>query len=142
MEQRLSLITLGVADLPRARAFYAALGWKEQWPDQPSIAFFQLPGQVLGLYPLADLLQDQGKTAAPAPGGITLGINVRTKEEVPALCAAFEAAGGSVLRAPVETPWGSYTAYGADPDGHPWEFTWLPAFPLNEKGELWLPETM
>ncbi len=142
MDQRVSLITLGVADLARSRAFYAALGWKEQWPDFPSIAFFQLPGQVLGLYPLAELLRDQDKAGAPAPGGITLGINVRTKEEVPALCEAFVAAGGSLVKAPVDTPWGSYTAYAADPDGHPWEFTWLPAFPLNEKGELWLPEKM
>ena len=143
MEQRISLVTLGVVDLARSRAFYAALGWKEKWPECPGIAFFQLPGQVLGLYPLADLLADQKMPGARVvPGGVTLGINVRTREEVPALCAAFVAAGGRVLREAAETPWGSFTAYAADPDGHPWEFTWLPAFPLNEQGELWLPETM
>ena len=143
MDQRISLITLGVTDLARSRAFYAALGWKEKWAECPDIAFFQLSGQVLGLFPLAALLNEQEMPgAAPAPGGITLGLNVRTREEIPALCAAFEAAGGKVLRNPSETPWGSFTAYAADPDGHPWEFTWLPAYPLNEKGELWLPETM
>ena len=143
MEQRVSLITLGVSDLARSRAFYAALGWKEKWSDCEFIAFFQLNGQVLGLYPLSSLMTDQGKAnALPAPGGITLGINVREKDEVPALCAAFVAAGGTVTSLPADTPWGSYTAYAADPDGHPWEFTWLPAFPLTEKGELWLPENM
>ena len=144
MDQRISLITLGVADLLRSRAFYAALGWKEKWPECPDIAFFQLNGQALALYPLADLLSDEGQPAAvtPVPGGLTLAVNVRTKEEVPSLCAAFEAAGGRVLRSPFDTPWGAYTAYAADPDGHPWEFSWLPALPLNDKGELWLPEEM
>ena len=139
MDQRISLITLGVNDLPRSRAFYESLGWKSV-KSCDAIAFFQLNGQVLGLYPLAHLLQDQAQKAAPAPGAITLGINLREKDGVDTLLAQFLAAGGTLLKEAVETPWGGYTAYAADLDGHPWEFSWVPVFPLGENGELRIPE--
>lgn len=137
MDQRISLITLGVGDLPRSRAFYEALGWQAV-KSCDAIAFFQLNGQVLGLYPLANLLQDQGQSAKPSPGAVTLGINLPERQDVDALLASFLAAGGTLLKAPVDTPWGGYTAYAADPDGHPWEFSWVPAFPLGKNNELWI----
>ena len=141
MDQRVSLITLGVADLTRSRVFYASLGWKEVWPGCDAIAFFQLRGQVIALYPLPYLMADQGKAGLlPVAGGITLAVNVRTKAEVVTLCAEFTAAGGSVLSEPTDTPRAAITAYAADPDGHPWQLTWLPKFPLNDEDELWLPE--
>ena len=137
MDQRISLITLGVGDLTRSKAFYEALGWRAV-KSCDAIAFFQLNGQVLGLYPLANLLQDQGQSAQPAPGAITLGINLPERKDVDSLLASFLAAGGTLLKAPVDTPWGGYTAYAADPDGHPWELSWVPAFPLGKNNELWI----
>lgn len=142
MDQRISLITLGVADLTRSRAFYAALGWREKYPACPGIAFFQCPGYVLGLYPLSDLLADQHSAAPPAPGGVTLAVNQRSREAVVRQYEEFIRAGGRGLKAPHDTPWGGFVAYAADPDGHPWEFTHVPAFPLDEQGALWLPENM
>lgn len=139
MDQRISLITLGVNDLSHSRAFYESLGWQAV-KSCDAITFFQLNGQVLGLYPLSHLLQDQGRKAAPAPGAITLGINLPEKNDVDALLAKFLAAGGTLLKKAVDTPWGGYTAYAADLDGHPWEFSWVPAFPLRENGELWIIE--
>ena len=142
MDQRVSLITLGVADLERSRAFYAALGWKEKYPHCPSIAFFQCNGYVLGLYPLEELLADQQGAAKPVPGGITLAVNQRSREDVIKQYDEFIKAGGRGLKAPHDTPWGGFVAYAADPDGHPWEFTYVAAFPLCENGDLWLPENM
>lgn len=142
MDQRVSLITLGVADLARSRAFYAALGWEEKYPGCPSIAFFQCGGYVLGLYPLAELLAEQKEAARPVPGGVTLAVNQRSREDVILQYEEFVKAGGRGLVAPHDTPWGGFVAYAADPDGHPWEFTYMATFPLNEKGELWLPKDM
>ncbi|MBF0311746.1 MAG: VOC family protein [Magnetococcales bacterium] len=141
MEQRLSLVTLGVKNLPEARAFYERLGWKASSASCDGVCFFQTGTMALALYPVAELLQDAGLAMRqPVPGGISLGINVVEREEVDRETQRVVGCGATLLQAPKDTPWGGRTAYFADPDGHPWEITWAPMFPLGPKGELILPE--
>ncbi|MBF0436921.1 MAG: VOC family protein [Magnetococcales bacterium] len=140
MNQRLSLVTLGVRDLPKARAFYESLGWQPSSASCAQVCFFQTGSMGIALYPVKALLADAGLTNAnPIPGGITLGINVSLREEVDRELAAVLACGATLLQSAVDTPWGGRTAYFADPDGHPWEITWAPMFPLGPEGELRLP---
>lgn len=139
MDQRVTLITLAVADMARARGFYEALGWRAHPTlSQAAITFFQLNGLALALFGKEDLAADTGLTAG-RPGGITLAINVRTEAEVQATLDEAVAAGGTLLKAPEKKPWGGVVGYVADPDGHPWEITWLAEFPLNPDGSLTLP---
>ena len=106
MEQRVSLITLGVADLARAEAFYAALGWRKAAESQEGIAFYQLPGLVLGLFPLAELAKDQGRPdAALGTGAVTLAHNLNSRAEVDATFADAIAAGATSLKQPEEVFW-------------------------------------
>jgi catechol 2,3-dioxygenase-like lactoylglutathione lyase family enzyme len=142
MEQRLTLVTLGVADLERSIAFYEALGWRRAMRAAPGVAFFQLGGIGLSLYPLADLAEDAGIAAEPLPRfrGVTLAYNVREREEVDRVAAAMEAAGGTLVKAPEEKFWGGYGAYAADPDGHLWEIAWNPGFPLDAAGNVLIPD--
>ena len=140
MEQRVSLITLGVADLARAEAFYAALGWRKAAESQEGIAFYQLPGLVLGLFPLAELAKDQGRPdAALGTGAVTLAHNLNSRAEVDATFADAIAAGATSLKQPEEAFWGGYSGYFADPDGHPWEIAHNPLAPLSADGTLTLP---
>ncbi|MDX6749531.1 VOC family protein [Geminicoccaceae bacterium 1502E] len=140
MEQRLSVVTLGVADVARARAFYERLGWKARGPASGEVAFFQTGSLVLALYGGKDMARDAGvKTADPAGHGIVLAHNVREKDEVAALVDAWKSAGGSVTKAPADTSWGGHAACVADPDGHLWEIAWNPFWPLGENGEVSLP---
>ncbi|MEM1130046.1 MAG: VOC family protein [Pseudomonadota bacterium] len=136
MEQRVSLITLGVRDLARAATFYEALGW--QRVDTPDgVVAFDLIGQTLGLYPMDKLLEDIGVDMPPRSfSGVTLGHNVHTPEEVEILTARAESAGAEVLRNPGHIFWGGYVAYFADPDGHIWEIAHNPHSPLGPKGEF------
>jgi catechol 2,3-dioxygenase-like lactoylglutathione lyase family enzyme len=137
---RISLITLGVADLPRARAFYATLGWHEAAESSEAIAFFQLHGQVLALYPRAQLGAEMGRTAPPeGSGAVTLAQNLGSAAAVDALYGEMVAAGAVSLRAPSPTHYGGYVAYVADPDGHVWELAHVDAFPLADDGTLTLP---
>ena len=143
MEQRLSLITLGVANLPRSRRFYEdGLGWTPSSASQDSIVFFQLGGIGLALYGREALAED-AHLAESGPtsgfGGITLAHNVRTREEVDAVLALAERAGGRILKPAQDVFWGGYSGYFADPDGHPWEVAWNPFAPLAEDGSLQLP---
>ena len=139
MDQRVTLITLAVAYVAKARAFYERLGWvAHPTLSQDSIAFFQLNHLALALYGAKDLAADTGLTA-PRPGGMTLAINVRTEAEVEATLTEAVAAGGTLLKAAEKKPWGGVVGYFADPDGHPWEITWLDAFPLDDDGGLTLP---
>ncbi len=143
MEQRLSLITLGVANLPRSRRFYEdGLGWTPSSASQDSIVFFQLGGIGLALYGREALAED-AHLAESGPtsgfGGITLAHNVRTREEVDAVLALAERAGGRILKPAQDVFWGGYSGYFADPDGHPWEVAWNPGAPLAEDGSLQLP---
>jgi len=140
MDQRVSLITLGVADLGRASAFYGALGWEKAAESQPGIAFYQLRGQVLGLFPLDELARDQGREAAVLGfGAVALAQNLESPEAVDRVYAEAIAAGATGLKAPEKVFWGGYSSYVADPDGHVWEFAHNPFFPLGADGSLTLP---
>jgi uncharacterized protein len=137
--QRVTLITLGVADLVAAKAFYARLGWVEKG-SQAGVAFYQMHGCVLGLFGLADLATDQGRPgAALGTGAMTLAQNFRTEAEVDAAFAAALAAGGTALKTPQKVFWGGYSGYWADPDGHVWEVAMNPFWPLAADGSLTLP---
>jgi uncharacterized glyoxalase superfamily protein PhnB len=138
--QRVTLITLGVADLAAARAFYGRLGWVEHGDSQPGVAFFQMHGAALALFGRADLAADQGRPGADlGTGAITLAQNFATEAEVDAAYAAALAAGASPLKAPEKVFWGGYSGYWADPDGHVWEVAMNPFWPLAEDGSLTLP---
>ncbi len=139
--QRITLITLGVADLAAARAFYARLGWVEHGESQPGIAFFQLHGQALALFGRAALAADQGRPDAMlGTGAVTLAQNFATTAEVDAAFAAALTAGATALKAPEAVFWGGYSGYWADPDGHVWEVAMNPFWPLNADGSLTLPD--
>ncbi|MBF0626580.1 MAG: VOC family protein [Magnetococcales bacterium] len=140
MEQRLSLVTLGVRDLGRARAFYESLGWQPSSASCAGVCFFQTGSMAVALYPVADLLNDAGlRGVTPVAGGMTLGINVRLRDAVDQELDRVLSCGATLLQAPADTHWGGRTAYFADPDGHPWEITWAPMFPLGADGSLRLP---
>ena len=139
--QRVTLITLGVADLDRAKAFYAALGWSPA-EETESIVFYQLNGQILGLFGRAALAADQGRPDAPlGTGAMTLAQNFATETEVDSAFAKALAAGAIKLKAPEKVFWGGYSGYYADPDGHVWELAMNPFWPLAEDGSLTLPES-
>jgi len=137
--QRVTLITLGVADLVAAKAFYGRLGWQEHGA-QEGVAFFQMNGLALALFGLRDLAADQGQPEAVlGTGAVTLAQNFATEAEVDAAFAAALAAGASALKAPEKVFWGGYSGYWADPDGHVWEVAMNPFWPLEADGSLRLP---
>jgi uncharacterized protein len=139
VEQRVSLITLGVADVAAARAFYEQLGWTGKEVEET--AFFQAGGLGIVLWSREKLAAD-GQLEDPRAdgfGGVALAHNVRSREEVDEIVAAAEAAGATVTKAPVETFYGGYAAYFTDPDGHVWEVAHNPGFKLAEDGSLQLP---
>lgn len=141
MEQRLSLVTLGVRDLARSRAFYETLGWHTACPPGESVAFFQMPGMIFSLYGREPLAADAGVTAEGSGfAGIALAWNGRSKDEVDAAIASFVAAGGRLFRPAHDAFWGGYSGYVADPDGHLWEIAWNPSFPIAEDGAVRLPD--
>ncbi len=140
MEQRLSLITLGVTDLDRSREFYEALGWKRSVREAEGVVFFQTGGMALGLYPRAALAED----ACVPPGGsgfcgIALAYNTRNREEVDLLLAEAQSAGATILKPAQDAFWGGYSGYFADPDGYPWEIAWNPGFSIDPDGSIRLP---
>ena len=136
MEQRVSLVTLGVADLARARAFYERLGWSSGAAPADDVVFFQAGGMVLALWSRASLAEDTGVIDGGGWGGVTLAHNVRSPAEVDAVVAEAAAAGGTVLRAPAATFWGGYSGVFADPEGHPWEVAHNPHWRLDEDGAV------
>jgi uncharacterized protein len=127
MEQRISLVTLGVRDLARARAFYEGLGWGGAQQPDGEVCFFQAGGMVFGLWTRL------GGHGAP---GIELAHNVRTPEEVSAVLAEAERAGGTVVRSAARAEWGGTSGAFADPDGYVWEVAHNPAWPLDETGAV------
>jgi len=135
MPPTISLITLAVEDIARARAFYQALGLEAVPPSNDSVVFLPAGGVVLGLYGRAALAADTGLAEA-RPGGITLAFNVPNPADVDARLAEAVAAGARVLAPPRDMPWGGRTAYFADPDGHPWEITWVRGIALTPDGQL------
>lgn len=139
--QRVTLITLGVADLAAAKAFYARLGWVAHSGTE-GVSFYQMQGTVLALFGRDDLAADQGRAGVVlGTGAVTLAQNFGSEAEVDAAFAAALAAGGVALKAPQKVFWGGYSGYWADPDGHAWEVAMNPFWPLNADGSLTLPET-
>jgi catechol 2,3-dioxygenase-like lactoylglutathione lyase family enzyme len=140
MQQTISFITLGVADLARSRAFYAALGWRESSASQETIAFYAAGTVVFALFERQALADDAG---VPATGsgfrGFTLAHNVASADAVVATSDAALAVGGSLASAPASAPWGGFRGYFADPDGFLWEVCWNPFFPLDAHGVVTLP---
>jgi catechol 2,3-dioxygenase-like lactoylglutathione lyase family enzyme len=137
--QRITLITLGVQDLPRAKAFYTALGWHAA-QEQESVVFYQLNGLVLGLFGRAALAEDQGRAGADlGTGAMTLAQNFDTQEDVDAAFEQALASGATALKRPEKVFWGGYSGYFADPDGHVWELAHNPFWPLANDGGLTLP---
>ncbi len=138
--QRLTLITLGVADLARSKAFYGALGWTPTREIPGEVVFYQINGMALGFFGLGPLAKDQGRPDAKlGTGAMTLAQNSNTENEVDAAYTAAIAAGATPLKAPEKVFWGGYSGYYADPDGHVWEVAHNPFWPLNEDGSLTLP---
>ena len=140
MDQRVSMITLGVADLDRSSAFYAAMGWQMADESQEGIVFYQMPGMLLGLFPMAELAKDQGRAGASlGVGGATLAHNMPDPAGVDRVYAEALSAGATPLKAPEKVFWGGYSGYFADPDGHPWEVAHNPFAPLADDGTWTLP---
>jgi catechol 2,3-dioxygenase-like lactoylglutathione lyase family enzyme len=137
MEQRLSLVTLGVADLERARRFYEdGLGWR-RGNNHPEVVFYQIGGAVLALWRRDALAQDAHlPDAGSGFGGIALAYNARTREEVDAVLAEAEAAGAKILKPAEDAFWGGYSGYFADPDGHVWEVAWNPEWTIADDGSV------
>jgi len=134
--QRLNLVTLGVANLARARAYYDALGWRAEEATE-GVVFYDLGGMKLALFGRADLAADQGRPGAVlGTGAATLAQNFRSPAEVDAAHAAALAAGATELKAPEAVFWGGYSGYVADPDGHVWEYAHNPFWPLDAAGRL------
>ena len=141
MEQRISLITLGVSNLERSGKFYERLGWRRAVANAEGIIFFQAGAMALALYPRSHLAKD---AHAPPDGhgfaGISLAYNARTRDEVDKVMAEAEAAGAKILKPAQDAFWGGYSGYFADPDDFAWEVAWNPSFPIAADGSLRLPD--
>ena len=138
--QRVSLITLGTADMDRARRFYSALGWVPV-ASLPTVTFYRMEGMGLGLFGLDDLAKDQGRPAATlGTGAVTLAQNFPDRDEVDAAWSRAMAAGATALKKPEEVFWGGYSGYFADPDGHVWEIAHNPFWPIDEDGRIEIPD--
>jgi catechol 2,3-dioxygenase-like lactoylglutathione lyase family enzyme len=140
MEQRISLVTLGVRDLARARAFYEALGWTTRAGAEDDVVFFRSGGMVLALWDRAKLAEDSGVEDGGGWGGVTLAHNVHSPAEVDAVIEEARSAGADIVREPAETFWGGYSAAFTDPDGHPWEIAHNPRWTIREDGSIELPD--
>jgi uncharacterized protein len=140
MEQRVSLITLGVANLERSRQFYERLGWRRSMAQSEGIVFFQAGGMAVALYPRQELSKDAN--VAPAGSGfqgITLAYNARNRSEVDSVLADAVAADAKLLKPAQEAFWGGYSGYFSDPDGFLWEVVWNPSFPIAADGSIRIP---
>ena len=136
VEQRLSLVTLGVADLARSRAFYEALGWTSGAAPEDDVVFFRAGGTIVALWGRDQLAEDSVVEDAGGWGGITLAYNCRSPEEVDAVLAEAERAGATLARAGAPTFWGGYSGVFHDPDGHAWEVAHNPHWALAEDGSV------
>jgi uncharacterized protein len=136
MDQRVSLITLGVGDLQRSRRFYEALGWITGAAPDEDVVFFQAGGMIVALWDRASLAEDSGVQDGGGWGGVTLAHNVRSPQEVDAVIAQADAAGATIPRYGAETFWGGYSGVFVDPDGHPWEVAHNPGWTLRDDGSV------
>jgi predicted lactoylglutathione lyase len=141
MEQRVSLITLGVADLERSRKFYERLGWRRSMASAEGVVFFQAGGMALALFPRDELAKD-ANVAPDGHGfsGMSLAYNARDREEVDSVLAEAEAAGAKVLKHAQNAFWGGYSGYFSDLDGFLWEVAWNPSFQITEDGSVIIPD--
>ena len=135
MQQRLSLVTLGVSDVDAARRFYEALGWQETRRGE-GVVFFQTGCLVVGLWNRGELAEDSGVRDGGGWGGVTLAHNVGTREEVDAVIDEARTAGATIAREPAETFWGGYSGVFVDPEGHPWEVAHNPYWTLAPDGSV------
>jgi catechol 2,3-dioxygenase-like lactoylglutathione lyase family enzyme len=140
VEQRISLVTLGVADLARARTFYERLGWRGQEVEET--VFFQAGDIVLALWGRANLAEDAGVEDRNTDGfgGMTLAHNVRSRIEVDEILRAAANAGAEITQAAREAFYGGYAGCFTDPDGHVWEIAYNPGFPLGQDGAITVPD--
>jgi len=141
MEQRVSLVTLGVADLKRSREFYERLGWRRSMAKAEGVVFFQAGGMALALFPRQELAKDANVT--PQGDGfraISLAYNARNRAEVNAVLDEAEAAGAKLVKPAQDAFWGGYSGYFSDPDGFLWEVAWNPSFAMAEDGSIRIPE--
>ena len=136
MDPRVSLVTLGVADLERSRRFYEALGWRSKSKPEDGVVFFQSGGMVLALWGREELAKDSGVEDGGGWGGVTLAYNVGSPADVDAFIERARAAGAAIPRAGAETFWGGYSGVFIDPDGHPWEVAHNPFWTLTEDGDV------
>jgi uncharacterized protein len=136
VEQRVSLVTLGVSDLGRARGFYEGLGWRTNAAPEDDVVFFQAGGLVVALWSRASLAEDSGVEDGGGWGGVTLAYNTRSEAEVDAVIAEAERAGATIPRRPGPTFWGGYSGVFVDPDGHPWEVAHNPHWNVRENGSV------
>lgn len=139
-EPRVSLITLGVADVAASRTFYEALGFGASSASQPTVAFFQIGGSALALFSRASLAEDAHvDNSSPGFSGITLAYNCRSEADVDAAFAHALACGATLKKRPEKVFWGGYSGYFADLDGHLWEVAYNPFAPLDAEGRMQLP---
>ncbi len=136
MEQRLSLVTLGVSDLARAKRFYGALGWRPAGNSPDDVAFYQAGGMVVALWDRTSLAEDSAVSDGGGWGGVTLAHNVRSPAEVDAVIEEARAAGATIGREPAGTFWGGYSGLFIDPDGHPWEVAHNPGWTVLADGSV------
>jgi predicted lactoylglutathione lyase len=136
MEQRVSLVTLGVADLARARTFYEQLGWRSSAAPDAAVVFFPAGGMILALWSRRELEHDSCVTDTGGWGGVTLAHNVRSEQAVDEVLLQAQAAGASVPRKGAKTFWGGYSGLFIDPDGHPWEVAHNPFWTIEEDGSV------
>jgi len=139
---RISIVTIGVADLARSSAFYEALGWERCSSSMEGvIIWFDTSGSYLGLFPWDELAADALLTAGPRGpfGGITMAMNVEEPEMVEPMLDAAVAAGATLLKPSTVMDWGGVSGYFADPDGHPWEIAFNPSFPIDADGKVHIP---
>ena len=136
MQQRLSLVTLGVADLERARRFYESLGWRTGANPGDDVVFFQCGGMIVALWGRDQLAQDSCVEDSGGWGGVTFAYNVGSAEEVDVVLEEARAAGARIPRAGAQTFWGGYSGIFIDPDGHPWEVAHNPHWTLGSDGSI------
>jgi catechol 2,3-dioxygenase-like lactoylglutathione lyase family enzyme len=138
MEQRLSLVTLGVRNLARARRFYESMGWSGESPPSGEVVFFQTGGMIVALWGREELPADSTVEDAGGWGGVTMAYNVASPAEVDAVLDEAAAAGATIGRAGAPTSWGGYSGIFIDPEGHPWEVAHNPYWHLNPDGSILL----
>jgi catechol 2,3-dioxygenase-like lactoylglutathione lyase family enzyme len=141
VEQRVSIITLGVSDLERSSEFYGRLGWRRSTAKSEGIVFFQAGGMALALYPRDELAKD-ANIAPEGRGfnGMSLAYNARNRAEVDSVLKEAATAGATILKPAQEAFWGGYSGYFSDPDGFLWEVAWNPFFPIAEDGSIRIPD--